>query len=448
VNPVGRIQSPILLACGCGCLIIAAATGAAAADNKSKLVPQQAASAPSATIVYEGEDLPEKRVHLCSADPQRMTNFGEQQWSGGTQMFIGGKLDAWISFHLPIDNTGTYRIDVRATRAPDYGKVRLSLNGKQFGQVINAFGPKVEPTGPITVGTVSLHRGDNELRVDFVGKDDRSKNYFFGLDRLDLIPVALAAAEVGDPRDRLPAIRVHAFQVADRDGKRPANISPLQVKVWLDFANRVYERAGFRFAFDPCDWTVLRNTALNDTLGDGPDWPKAKQRGDSIAAYEPQKLIVMFRHGPGENATGDGFSGRDYNFVVMPGFNCTWCGEEQNLGIFAHEVGHFLGLDHPFARNFKTVAEAEKFLIANHRDPAVFDGDGLKDTLPDPFIEAIATDTSVRSVTLAGIRFPLQRDNIMGYWSWPTKTLTPQQVAVVRNMLKTHSHRRNLLPVR
>jgi hypothetical protein len=67
-------------------------------------------------------------------------------------------------------------------------------------------------------------------------------------------------------------VHLHAVRVADNDGLRAANITRLQVKSWVDYANQVYSVAGVRFAFDPNnqdDWSAVNDTMLNNMMGTG-----------------------------------------------------------------------------------------------------------------------------------------------------------------------------------
>ena len=127
---------------------------------------------------------------------------------------------------------------------------------------------------------------------------------------------------------------------------------------------------------------------------------------------------MFFKFGPGPQSTGGGFSWHDYNFAVLPGFNTYVCGY-QNIGELAHELGHYLGLSHPFAMIFNSVQDAQAYLSAHGNLPGIFDGDGLSDTPPDPYIDTpqFQCDPSVQSVTLNGQVFPLPRKNIMSYYS-------------------------------
>ena len=147
-------------------------------------------------------------------------------------------------------------------------------------------------------------------------------------------------------------IPIQAVRISDDDGGRPAAISPRQVKRWVDNANAVYAHSGIRFRYEVSDGLVERkSTLLNNITGTGDgEWLQSKRLANRLAAEHPGRLTVLFRHGPGPNPTGGGFSWVDYDFVVMPGFDVTTICGKQNIGVFAHEAGHYLGLSHTFAR--------------------------------------------------------------------------------------------------
>jgi len=244
----------------------------------------------------------------------------------------------------------------------------------------------------------------------------------------------------------IKTVQVQAIRVADNDGSRAANITAEQVGRWVDNANAVYAAADIRFQFDSgSDWSTLNNTLINRMTGvEDPDWTQARDAGNTVAARYPGKIVVFFRYGRDASPTGGGFSATDYNFVVMPGFNDTGVCGNQNIGMFPHEVGHYLGLAHTFANKdpFDTVQQAEDFLRANGNNPAVFDGDGLSDTPPDPYIRVYQCGPTPTNITLNGVPFMLPRTNVMSYYhpanAVPTevRTLTPQQITRVQEVYK------------
>ena len=250
---------------------------------------------------------------------------------------------------------------------------------------------------------------------------------------------ALSAVAAGDCWFTL---HTQAVRVTDSNpGARAADITPDQVAQWVAKANEVYAVARVRFEFDPTpktgDWSALSATEVNDLEADlpgDPTWEHGKAIADELASRFPRKVLVLFRHGPGEKPTGRGFSNTTYDFVALPGFDATTiCGGTQNAYLFAHEMGHYFGLQHTF-RQFPTVAAAAAALRRAGGKAAFFDGDHLAETPPEPYIEALQCGADT-SVTLNGIRFSLLRDNVMSYYASDTKTLTPQQVAIVRGWI-------------
>src|SRR5207249_8425117 len=132
------------------------------------------------------------------------------------------------------------------------------------------------------------------------------------------------------------------------------------------------------------DWSSTNSTVLNNLLGPSPT-------ALALASQFPGKLVVLFRTGDPATPTGGcgpgrGCSGADWGYVIMPGFNTTFVCGHQNIGLLAHELGHYFALAHTHAREFKNVDQADGFFMAT-RDRAAFDGDlgTASGTPPDPF---------------------------------------------------------------
>jgi hypothetical protein len=251
--------------------------------------------------------------------------------------------------------------------------------------------------------------------------------------------LVLAAMTPAQPAPPEPTIRigVQAIQVEDDDGARPARVTPANVTEWIDFANRSFAPAGIEFVFhgDESDYCVLKSTVINDMTGGGEGWAATRAAANEAAARYPDRLVVYFRHGPGPNATGGGFSWTDLNFVGMFGWeDGSHCGHRHTDAV-AHEIGHYLGLPHTFAvEPFQNVGQAEAYFVEHGRDPNVFDGDGFADTLPDPGCRPLECDR-VEKITLDGVEFVLPRRNLMSYYD-ERDTLSPEQIARARWMLQ------------
>jgi hypothetical protein len=249
-------------------------------------------------------------------------------------------------------------------------------------------------------------------------------------------PEARGTAFVGRAAPRQPLLDVSllAFRVADDDGGRPARVTAADVVRSVAFANDVYRPAGVRFRFDPSQLLPLHNRLINDLEGDQQlDWGAAKHAADQVAEHYPDRLVVFFRHGRGPRATGGGFSGTDYNFVVMPGWSDDFhCGHD-HISALSHELGHHLGLLHTFARVFELPSQAADFLAAGGGDVRVLDGDGLDDTAPDPGVRTTECQP-LDVLELGGVRVPLARRNIMSYYDQP-ESLSREQIDRLRWVL-------------
>ena len=91
---------------------------------------------------------------------------------------------------MPTD--GLYQVSAAFTKAVDYGKVRLALNGQHdiLLEEIDGYEPgRVTTTGELALGERELAAGSHRLVVDVLGKHPKAAGYMFGLDYLLLVPV-------------------------------------------------------------------------------------------------------------------------------------------------------------------------------------------------------------------------------------------------------------------
>jgi hypothetical protein len=119
---------------------------------------------------------------------------------------------------------------------------------------------------------------------------------------------------------------------------------------------------------------------------------------------------------------------------VVPGSrDLPYCGGF-HVELLAHELGHYLGLQHTFAGDpFADPAAAEAHFERHGRNPAIFDGDGLSDTPPDPAVKSMEC-VELDRLLLAGHAFVLPRRNLMSYYN-DRDRLTPQQIVRARWVL-------------
>jgi hypothetical protein len=275
-----------------------------------------------------------------------------------------------------------------------------------------------------------------------------------------MIPDAEQAASAPRRKYRLP---IHAIKVMDDDGLRAADITPHQVAQWVDKANEVFSDSGIQFDFraepNGPDWTEIRDTALNNLQAEEPPVLYAAAE----AAKYPDKIVVIFRHGPSRAPAQDAFASRlRSNMVVMPGFSqaTTVVGRDskgrwvtqQNIWMLAHELGHHLGLPHTFPGSAGGATDnqlqAALFILSQGGDVDALDGDYLEDTAPDlgagyylnyGWDPCNGKDTVTVSETFRGRKyswdFTPPRHNIMSYFSCAPMGLSPMQIQVMYRTL-------------
>lgn len=141
------------------------------------LVPLAAVSAPD----IEAEALIERaRVTGGELQVQDMSTFSDQ-WSGDAQLWwVLARPGDRLTLPLEAPAAGSYGLIGFFTRAQDYGIVRVLVNGRRVGPLMDGYAPRVEPTGPLSFGMVELRAGANEVVVELLGKDARAAGYSDG----------------------------------------------------------------------------------------------------------------------------------------------------------------------------------------------------------------------------------------------------------------------------
>jgi hypothetical protein len=136
---------------------------------------------------FEAEKLRVTAKRSCDASVQDMSNWGHLMWSQGKQLFCGAKDGGFVELAIEVPRPGRYRLRVLGTAAPDFGKVRILLDGKRQGPVFDLYCGRVSPSGSLELGTHELTAGPHTLGFHAAGKNAASSNYFFGIDVVDLL---------------------------------------------------------------------------------------------------------------------------------------------------------------------------------------------------------------------------------------------------------------------
>jgi murein DD-endopeptidase MepM/ murein hydrolase activator NlpD len=189
----------------------------------ARSVPQDAAS--GGAIVLEGERLASgATASEGNAGVQPMSAFG-RSWSGDAQLFWSPTQPGeQLVLNLPAPADGSYRLTASFTKAPDYGDVAILVNQQQLGGVFGGYNPQVIHSGPVPFGIVNLRRGPNQLVLRVIGKFARSRGFFVGLDRLELVPLETATPD--RPEAPRPGTEDESFQPRPSTPARTGTVAP------------------------------------------------------------------------------------------------------------------------------------------------------------------------------------------------------------------------------
>lgn len=119
---------------------------------------------------------------------QPMGGFGSA-WSGGEQAFWhGGAVGAVLDLLVDVPVSSKYAVEIYFTRAPDYGQLKIEVDGKPSPVTFDGMAPQVVQTGPTQVGNFPLPAGKRRFSLMIVGKHPQSSGYYAGIDRIRLYP--------------------------------------------------------------------------------------------------------------------------------------------------------------------------------------------------------------------------------------------------------------------
>ncbi|MFW2479120.1 MAG: glycoside hydrolase family 172 protein [Lentimonas sp.] len=103
-------------------------------------------------------------------------------WNQGDYLFAKSAVGDFIEFKLAARSPVAEKLYLNATKAPDLGILKLSVNGKAVSQSVDLYSKKIEATGFIELGAFDPVDGCYILRVEVVGKNSNSKGAFLTLD--------------------------------------------------------------------------------------------------------------------------------------------------------------------------------------------------------------------------------------------------------------------------
>ncbi len=120
---------------------------------------------------FEAEGLTVVSEERCPVVRQEMSDWGGRMWSGQKQLFCRAREGARVEFEFRVSKTGRRRMRLLATAAPDYGTIRVSVDGKNFETDFDLYAGRVCPSGSLELGERRLTAGKHTLSVWVVGKN-------------------------------------------------------------------------------------------------------------------------------------------------------------------------------------------------------------------------------------------------------------------------------------
>lgn len=141
---------------------------------------------------FQANALPVLARHRCDVSVQAMKPWGSGMWSHGEQLFCRAEPEGFVEVEFHVKNAGRYRLRVEGTVAPDYGIIRIALDGKPVGPPVDLYSGMVGPSGPLELGIHTLAATKHRIRFRAVGKNAVSENFWFGISAIDLLATTQA----------------------------------------------------------------------------------------------------------------------------------------------------------------------------------------------------------------------------------------------------------------
>jgi hypothetical protein len=139
---------------------------------------------------FQAEALPVVASGRCPTHAQDMSEWEKALWTNGRQLFCGAEKEGFVEVAMHVTRPGRYRVRVLATAGPDFGTIRVALDGKWLPPHFDLYCGRVSPAGSLELGSHDLTSGQHRLRFMSIGKNAGSTGFCFGLDAIDLLSAA------------------------------------------------------------------------------------------------------------------------------------------------------------------------------------------------------------------------------------------------------------------
>jgi hypothetical protein len=216
---------------------------------------------------------------------QKMSGWGPH-WSGDTQliwMCRKSGLEMTLSFDATQAGTG---LRLGFTRAPDFGRFELYLDGVKIGDVVDLYDPKVVRAADLEIPGLTIKTGLHTLKIKCVGRKEQSTSYLFGMDYLEVTGGKTKAAPHPTVVSDKDAIHSRLERLLRRAFRRP--VDPATLDQFAKFAeDDLASGASFEHTMRTMVGAVLgmpdflySYESLNESVADGED--PGRQRIDDF----------------------------------------------------------------------------------------------------------------------------------------------------------------------
>ena len=141
---------------------------------------------------------------LKTSDKKTAGNVVKQdlkEWNGGSQLWwSGGQAGDTIELEINVPVAGKYSLFGCFTNAPDYGIVKISVDGQTLLESLDLYSKTLKRSEELALGSLDLKQGVQKLQIELIGKNKNAvPGMMFGLDYLLLTaasdPTELANAK-------------------------------------------------------------------------------------------------------------------------------------------------------------------------------------------------------------------------------------------------------------
>jgi putative membrane-bound dehydrogenase-like protein len=154
--------------------------------------PRQVPLPVEGEIIIGDDQLKVAEANRGNVQKQGMAQFKGDTWSGDSQLWwTRGEVTDRLVLRFESPVAGMHEVLGVFTKAHDYGKFRISLNGETVIEEIDLYeADGVSTTGVVSLGRKAIKQGTNDLIIEVLTPNPKaSRGNMLGIDHLVLLPV-------------------------------------------------------------------------------------------------------------------------------------------------------------------------------------------------------------------------------------------------------------------